>query len=55
MEWQLIAEMLFETVAFDRHLIMGKIWNEYENGCIYPQKPLTGKKKTRRIKDTLEI
>lgn len=40
MEWQLIAEMLFETEALYRHLVPGKIWNEYEMAAAYVRKTI---------------
>ena len=39
-EWQLIAEMLFETEALYRHLVPGKIWNEYEMAAAYIRKTI---------------
>lgn len=37
---QLIAEMLFETEALYRHLVPGKIWNEYEMAAAYIRKTI---------------
>ena len=39
-DWQLIAEMLFETEALYRHLVPGKIWNEYEMAAAYIRKTI---------------
>ena len=39
-ERQLIAEMLFETEALYRHLVPGKMWNEYEMAAAYIRKTI---------------
>lgn len=39
-EWQLIAEMLFETEALYEHLVSGVTWSEYEMAEAYIRKAI---------------